>query len=404
MAPSTISASTSDAAPADGALAAAGQATGPEATAKAVGQAVDGLNGARPSLVLAFPDGALDAAEQTRQADAFSGGASVAGMTASGAIGGEGPLDRGCSALAFGGGVEASVGSGPASRRAIRGQRAAPPPPRPSPRLLGELTELRHRPARLLVDTRSGDQADTVAGAYEVAGGTRAARRRRRGRRPAGADRPRAGAHATRSWRSRSARREPIGVGMAHGCRRCGARPSSPARRAARCSSSTAARPRRSTSRSSARAGDAVGDDDFERPRRRAPARPARAARRRAPAPRDRAPTTAAWPARRTSPPTPRCSSPRSRPRRSSLGARTRSATRCEPLGGAPPRAALVFDCAGRKHVLGGRALEAEAAALLAAFGASPPPLAGLYTRGEIGRVRGAKGDRNHAVVVVAFA
>jgi hypothetical protein len=30
--------------------------------------------------------------------------------------------------------------------------------------------------------------------------------------------------------------------------------------------------------------------------------------------------------------------------------------------------------------------------------------LAGLYTRGEIARVRGAKGDLNHAVVVVAFA
>ena len=26
-----------------------------------------------------------------------------------------------------------------------------------------------------------------------------------------------------------------------------------------------------------------------------------------------------------------------------------------------------------------------------------------LYTHGEIGRVRGAKGDRNHAVVVVAI-
>ncbi len=33
-----------------------------------------------------------------------------------------------------------------------------------------------------------------------------------------------------------------------------------------------------------------------------------------------------------------------------------------------------------------------------------PPPLAGLYTRGEVGRVRGAKGDRNHAVVVAVFA
>jgi hypothetical protein len=27
----------------------------------------------------------------------------------------------------------------------------------------------------------------------------------------------------------------------------------------------------------------------------------------------------------------------------------------------------------------------------------------GLYTHGEVARLRGAKGDRNHAVVTVAF-
>ena len=76
------------------------------------------------------------------------------------------------------------------------------------------------------------------------------------------------------------------------------------------------------------------------------------------------------------------------------------------PLEGAPARAALVFDCAGRRSALGGpgEALDDEAAALRASFGASHPPLAGLYTRGEVGRVRGAKGDRNHAVVVAVFA
>jgi hypothetical protein len=30
-------------------------------------------------------------------------------------------------------------------------------------------------------------------------------------------------------------------------------------------------------------------------------------------------------------------------------------------------------------------------------------PLAGLYTSGEVARLHGAKGDRNHAVVTVAF-
>jgi hypothetical protein len=74
-------------------------------------------------------------------------------------------------------------------------------------------------------------------------------------------------------------------------------------------------------------------------------------------------------------------------------------------LAGAPPRAALIFDCAGRKRALAvhGETLEREARALIQSLGDTPPPLAGLYTHGEIGRVRGAKGDRNHAVVVVAI-
>lgn len=49
--------------------------------------------------------------------------------------------------------------------------------------------------------------------------------------------------------------------------------------------------------------------------------------------------------------------------------------------------------------------LRAEAHALEAAFGpGGAPPMIGLYTRGEIGRLSGARGDRNHAVVVAALA
>ena len=66
------------------------------------------------------------------------------------------------------------------------------------------------------------------------------------------------------------------------------------------------------------------------------------------------------------------------------------------------PSAALVFDCAARKRALGA-SLPEEAGALVSAFG-DVPALSGLYTRGEVGRTRGAKGDRNHAAVVVAFA
>jgi hypothetical protein len=70
----------------------------------------------------------------------------------------------------------------------------------------------------------------------------------------------------------------------------------------------------------------------------------------------------------------------------------------------APPEAALVFDCAGRSAWAGGMLAQRELDDIVAAFGDPPPCLAGVYTRGEIGRARGAKGDRNHSVVVAAFS
>jgi hypothetical protein len=73
-----------------------------------------------------------------------------------------------------------------------------------------------------------------------------------------------------------------------------------------------------------------------------------------------------------------------------------------------PPEAALVFDCAARSAWFRGPVAAAlarrELDSLTAAFGHPAPSLAGVYTRGEIGRSRGAKGDRNHSVVVAAFS
>jgi hypothetical protein len=69
---------------------------------------------------------------------------------------------------------------------------------------------------------------------------------------------------------------------------------------------------------------------------------------------------------------------------------------------GTDPRAALVFDCAGRKGAIGG-ALGLESDALHSAF-TGAPPIAGAFTYGEVARARGAKGDRNHAVVVASLA
>ncbi len=72
-----------------------------------------------------------------------------------------------------------------------------------------------------------------------------------------------------------------------------------------------------------------------------------------------------------------------------------------DALARCPVRPALVFDCAARKRALGDR-LADEVSAIRRAF-AADAPLGGLFTRGEVGRTRGAKGDLNHAIVVVAF-
>ena len=69
-----------------------------------------------------------------------------------------------------------------------------------------------------------------------------------------------------------------------------------------------------------------------------------------------------------------------------------------------PAEAALVFDCAARTAQFGNRLAVPEIQSLISAFGTRSPCLAGVYTRGEIGRARGAKGARNYALVVVAFS
>jgi hypothetical protein len=72
-----------------------------------------------------------------------------------------------------------------------------------------------------------------------------------------------------------------------------------------------------------------------------------------------------------------------------------------------PAEAALVFDCAARSAWFRGplptALAQRELDLLASAFGRSAPCLAGVYTRGEIGRARGAIGDRNFSVIVAAF-
>jgi hypothetical protein len=68
-----------------------------------------------------------------------------------------------------------------------------------------------------------------------------------------------------------------------------------------------------------------------------------------------------------------------------------------------PVEAALLFDCAARSRWFGNPLAAREVDSMISSFGVPPPAVAGVYTRGEIGRIRGAKGDRNYSLVVVAF-
>ena len=70
-------------------------------------------------------------------------------------------------------------------------------------------------------------------------------------------------------------------------------------------------------------------------------------------------------------------------------------------LGGASPIGAIVFDCVGRRLVLGA-GLAKEADAVTGALDGAP--FGGFFTYGEIARARGSSGVHNETFVVVVFA
>jgi hypothetical protein len=73
-----------------------------------------------------------------------------------------------------------------------------------------------------------------------------------------------------------------------------------------------------------------------------------------------------------------------------------------EQLGGVPPLALLVFDCAGRRAVLGDDGVLAERRCM--ARRAESAPLAGFYTYGEIARTHGVNGYHNQTIVALALS
>jgi hypothetical protein len=379
-------------------VAASASSSGSHACADAVERAIAAL-GREAGLVLIFTSGDVDPDVAASEAKAAAGGAHVAGMTGTGAIDADGLLRSGCSAIAFSSSLSTGVGAAETddSRRAGRDATAA---------ALAAIDDWPHGAMLLFVDSEPGDQAEFVAGAYEVAGGRI----------------PLAGGAAGGPTRARFADGRalqrgvvavaigsdtPIGVGVAHGCVTLGA-PSIVTRSDGPNVIELDGRPAEAVYFEKLGVdGDDLDDDEFEtlamthplaEPELSGAVRP-RYVRARAPggalvcatsiernaavAVCDQTPDTIV---------------------RSASAAVEDAVSQLE----GPVEAALVFDCAARSAWFQGPLASAladrELASLAEAFGQPAPSLAGVYTRGEIGRARGAKGDRNHSVVVAAFS
>jgi hypothetical protein len=379
-------------------IAGSGAAAGPEAAGVAVRAALAGLEGTTAQVVIAFAADDLGPDRAAAQAQAAAGDVPVVGLTSDVLLGAPGLVRGGCVALALGDPLRAGIGV--ATRAAADPRAAGRAAAAEALAGLGDVTT--STLMLLFLDTMSGDQAETVAGAYEVAGGAiPLAGGAAAGQQPA--QLTRGVAHSDAVVAVAIGSPNPIGLGMAHGCSPLGV-PSIVTAADGMVVLELDGRPATEVYLEKLGAAGAELDDDafgdlaavhpLAQPElsgdvrlRHVLGRDGQGGLRCA----THIPVDAAVHFTAQTP--------------EAMIACTRDAVEGAllSLGGAPPRAALMFDCGGRKHVLG-QALTTEAEAVIGAFGAEPPPLAGLYTRGEIGRRRGAKGDRNHALVVVALA
>jgi hypothetical protein len=375
-------------------LAGAGAAHGVRATFDAVAEAVDAL-GRDPGLVLIFPTGVLDPREAATQAQEAAQSARVAGMTGTGAITLEGAIETGCSAVAFDATLPIGIGIGTSTDPYAAGRTAA------AEALLGVDRSSGHAALLLFVDSESGDQAEIVAGAYEIAGGHT----------------PLAGGAAGGDARAQFADGEPlsrsvvavalvsptpIGVGIGHGCVPRGA-PSIVTRARDNVVLQLDGRPAETVYLEKLGMGDVpLSDADFEaiamahplaQPDLRGDVRP-RYVRGRAPGGGLVCATSI-----ETNAAVDVCEQKPDETVRSALAAAGQAA---EQLAG-PAEAVVLFDCAARSARFGNPLADREVESIISSFGDPPPALAGVYTRGEIGRIRGAKGDRNFSLVVVAL-
>jgi hypothetical protein len=361
--------------------------------AAACASALSSLEG-DPGLLVAFTseieDPRLAAAELANAAK----GVPAAGMSGKGIFTANDPLDDGCAVVAFDRSVEAGVGVGRDAGSDFRGaaRRAAAE----AASGIGDRAGL----MMLFIDTRAGDLADAIAGAYEVcgpdvplAGGAAG------GSEPVQfADGEALGdaivAIAVRSERS-------IGVGNAHSCSVVG-EPAVITRANDYVIDEIGGRPAAEVYLQRVGGRAEISDETFEAMAITHPlAQPQAHGNRRLRHVRGRTPegglicstqipvgTTVEFTVLSLE----ELISSASSSARSSL----------DSLRGQTPGAALLFDCAGRRKVLGhGQAQEVKA--ITETFGGEIP-LAGLYTDGEVARLNGPEGDFNHAVVSVTFA
>jgi hypothetical protein len=380
-------------------MAGAGFATGSGAVTAAVEQALAALDGVRPSVVLAFPTAADDLAADVALAQTLTA-APLVGMTGNAVLSAGGATEQACSVLALAEPVQASVrvetqvSANPreAGRRAVGSALSAID------------SSVGSRVLLMFVDTRSGDQAEVIEGAYLAAGPSVPLA----GGAAGGPDPFQIGEGKTYTDSVVAVAITtpgPIGVGVAHGCSPRSA-PSIVTKADGRTVLQLDGRRAEDVYLEKLGLADRVLQDwEFEAVSVVHPlAQPELSGDVRLRHVLGRTPEGGLECATHL-PANAAVEFTDEEPDGIVVSAWDAVTLAQKKLGGEPTRAALIFDCAGRKRALAvhGEELNREAGTLIRSLGDTPPPLAGLYTHGEIGRVRGAKGDRNHAVVVVAF-
>ncbi len=383
---------------AQGKLAADGAAEGAGAVETACAEAVSAL-GADPSLLLAFTSGPFDPASAAAALHSAAPGAVCAGISGNGVFSAAGPIEHGCVAVAFDRSVHAGLGVGAPGLGDLRG--AGREAAEAALKALGDGDGDGHPLLLLLLDTRAGDIAEAIAGAYEACGPETPLV----GGACSGADPFQlAGPEALTEEVVAVALRVPeqAGIGNAQSCEVIGA-PSIVTRSEGQVILEIDGRPAEEVYLE--RLGIAASELDDKEFAATAITHPISQPelhgnrRLRHVLGRDGAggllcathiPSSAAVEFTELSRPA------LVRSGRESVGAAL------NPLGRRAARAALVFNCSGRRKILGD-AQGSEVKAITGSFGGAPPPLAGIYTNGEVARIRGAKGDYNHAVVTVAL-